>query len=35
MPYAYYANLLGDNMYTTTKGTKTLLDDSKEVGLEV
>jgi hypothetical protein len=33
--YADYVNLLGDNIDTTKKNTETLVDASKEVGLEV
>jgi hypothetical protein len=34
LAYAYYVNLLGDNI-NTIKKTETLLDDSKEVGREI
>jgi hypothetical protein len=33
--YAVDVNLLGDNMDTIKKNTETLIDASKEVGLEV
>jgi hypothetical protein len=33
--YADYVNLLGDNIDTIKKNTKTLIDASKDVGLEV
>jgi hypothetical protein len=33
--YAHDVNLLGDNINTTKKNTKTLVDASKEVGVEV
>jgi hypothetical protein len=33
--YADYVNLLGDNLDTKSKNTETLIDDTKEVGLEV
>jgi hypothetical protein len=33
--YADYVNLLGDNIDTIKKNTKTLIDASKEIGLEV
>jgi hypothetical protein len=33
--YAYDVNLLGDNVDTTKKNTETLIDASKEVGLEI
>jgi hypothetical protein len=35
LAYAEHVNLLGDNIYTINKNTKTLIDASKEVGLEV
>jgi hypothetical protein len=33
--YADDVNVLGDNIDTTKKNTRTLIDDSKEIGLEV
>jgi hypothetical protein len=33
--YADYVNLLGDNIVTIKKNAETLIDASKEVGLEV
>jgi hypothetical protein len=33
--YADYVNLLGDNIDTKEKNTETLIDASKEVGLEI
>jgi hypothetical protein len=33
--YAHHVNLLGDNIDTTKKNTQTLIDASKQVGLEV
>jgi hypothetical protein len=35
LAYAGDVNLLGDNLDTTNKNTETLLDASKEVGLEI
>jgi hypothetical protein len=35
LAYADDVNLLGDNIDTTNKKTRTLINDSKEVGLEV
>jgi hypothetical protein len=35
LPYADDANLLGDNIDTIKKSTETLIDASKEVGLEI
>jgi hypothetical protein len=35
LAYAYDVNLLGDNKDTINKNTRTLIDASKEVGLEV
>jgi hypothetical protein len=35
LPYADDANLLGDNIDTIKKNTETLIDASKEVGLEI
>jgi hypothetical protein len=35
LAYADDVNLLGDNIDTTNKNTETLIDASKEVGLEV
>jgi ABC-type antimicrobial peptide transport system ATPase subunit len=35
LAYADDVNLLGDNMDTIKKNTETLIDDSKEVGLEI
>jgi hypothetical protein len=35
LAYADDVNLLGDNIYTINKNTKTLIDISKELGLEV
>jgi sorting nexin-29 len=35
LPYADDVNLLGDNIDAINKNTETLIDDSKEVGLEV
>jgi hypothetical protein len=35
LAYADDVNLLGDNIYTVKKNTETLIDASKEVGLEI
>jgi hypothetical protein len=35
LSYAEDANLLGDNIYTINKNTESLIDVSKEIGLEV
>jgi hypothetical protein len=35
LAYADYVNLLGDNIDTIRKNTETLIDASKEVGLEI
>jgi hypothetical protein len=35
LAYAYDINVIGENIDTTQKSTNTLLDASKEVGLEV
>jgi hypothetical protein len=35
LAYAYDINVMGENIDTTQKSTNTLLDASKEVGLEV
>jgi hypothetical protein len=35
LPYADDVNLLGDNIVTIKKNTETLIDASKEVGLEL
>jgi hypothetical protein len=35
LAYADYVNLLGDNIDTINKNTETLIDASKEVGLEI
>jgi hypothetical protein len=35
LAYADDVNLLGDNIYTINKNTETLIDASKEVGIEV
>jgi hypothetical protein len=35
LAYADDVNLLGDNIYTIKKNTETLIDDSKEVGLQI
>jgi fido (protein-threonine AMPylation protein) len=35
LAYAEYVNLLGDNIDTIKKNTKTLIGASKEVGLEI
>jgi hypothetical protein len=35
LAYADYVNLLGDNIDTIKKSTETLIDASKEVGLEI
>jgi hypothetical protein len=35
LAYADYVNLLGDNIHIIKKNTETLIDASKEVGLEI
>jgi hypothetical protein len=35
LAYAHDANLLGENMHTIKKNTETLIDPSKEIGLEI